>query len=94
MRRMTAFRDDPPIVVTGTLRGVDAATQDHERECRIKVIMRHYHADGPLAPLRSDRVRADVVDRDNFPDGDYEVEFLDGKKEKFRRTDGRYWGRA
>jgi hypothetical protein len=94
MPLMTAFRDDPPTVVTGTLRGVDSATQGHERECHVKVTMRYYMADQSPAAFRSDRVRADIVDSDQFPDGDYEVEFLDGQKEQFRRTDGRYWGRV
>jgi hypothetical protein len=34
MPRMTAFRDEAAIV-TGTLRGVDAATQGHERSAQL-----------------------------------------------------------
>jgi hypothetical protein len=93
MPRMTASRDEVTIVTT-TLRGVDAATQGHERKCRVKVTTRYKTADQSPVPVHANRIGAEIVDTDNFPDGDYEVEFLDGQKEKFRRTDGRYWGRA
>ena len=90
---MSAYRDDPPKVETAKLRGVDATTQGHERECRAQVIVRHHLVNESTAPALSSRIRAEIVDTDNFPNGDYELEFDDGSKENVRRReDGRYYG--
>jgi hypothetical protein len=87
---MPLMTRDEVTIVTATLRGVDAATKGHERNCRVKVTMRYETADQSPAPVHSNRVGAEIVDSDHFPDGDYEVEFADGSKENFKRKGGRY----
>ena len=91
---MPLMTRDEVTIVTATLRGVDTATQGHERNCRVKVTMRYETADQSPTPVHSHRVGAEIVDSDHFPDGDYEVEFVDGSKENFRRKSGRYGGRV
>jgi len=56
--------------------------------------MRHHYVDEQAAPTHSDPLSTKIVDTDNFPEGEYEAEFVDGHKEKLRRKkDGRYVAR-
>ena len=66
---------------TGTLRSEDGR---HQRNCKVEFTMRELRVDEQASPVRDDLVWFDVADTDNFPVGDYILNFQ-GKDYRRRR---------
>jgi hypothetical protein len=90
---MMSTHTEPSVILVGKLRGLDANTQGHERDCRIRVTRKTTDADEQPA-VHSDYIHFEIIDyKDDLPVGNYEVTF-DGQTEKLRKTkEGRYFGR-
>jgi len=74
------------IVLRGTLRG-----EGRQRPCLIRATRVSLYVDESAAPV-SIAYASLSVDDDNFPDGNYEVEF-NGQKELLTKKQGHYLAR-
>ena len=72
------------VLLEGTLRG-----EGRQRTCRVKAIRSSEFPDEAVAPTAITYCRCDIDDSDDFPDGDYELEF-DGRKLLLRKSGGQY----
>ena len=79
---MTVTKENVPL--EGTLRG-----EGHERTCRLKALRHTVYADECSQPTCFSYSRCVIQDSDNFPDGEYELEF-EGRKIPLSRRSGRY----
>jgi hypothetical protein len=68
----------------GTLRG-----EGLERTCRLKVLQHATYADECSRPTCLSYSRCVIDDEDDFPDGEYELEF-EGRRVFLSKRDGRY----
>ena len=83
-RKTTAYKED--VRLRGRLRG-----QGGERFCSVQATKMSTHADEMGEPLRITYEGVTVSDRDDFPDGRYELTFgFDGIKLPLTRKDGCY----
>jgi len=79
---MTVTKEIVPL--GGVLRG-----EGHERKCRIKAWRHAMFEDEANTPIRLTYSRCEIEDADEFPDGDYVLEF-DGHKVLLIRKAGQY----
>jgi hypothetical protein len=79
---MTVTKEAIPL--DGTLRG-----EGRERRCRLRAIRHATYADECLHPTCLSYSRCDIDDADDFPDGEYELEF-DGHRVLLTKDAGRY----
>jgi hypothetical protein len=63
--------------------------EGHERKCRVKAVRHTTYAGECAAPTCLSYSRCEIEDADEFPDGDYEVEF-DGHRVLFIKRAGQY----
>ena len=77
------------VILAGTLRSVDGQRQ---RPCKVQVD-RHGHSVHELSELTNVTYsKLSIHDSDDWPDGNYEVEF-NGQKELLTKQGGRYVAR-
>lgn len=79
---MTVTKENIPL--QGTLRG-----EGCERTCRLKALRHTTYADECSEPICFSYSRCVIQDSDNFPDGEYEVEF-EGRKIPLSKRFGHY----
>lgn len=79
---MTVTKENVPL--HGTLRG-----EGHERTCRLKALRHSTYADECSQPTCFSYSRCVIQDSDNFPDGEYELEF-EGRKILLSKRFGQY----
>lgn len=72
------------VPVRGILRG-----QGRERRCQLRAVRHAVYADEGSHPASLSYSRCEIEDGDDFPDGNYEVEF-DGRTVLLVRQAGRY----
>lgn len=75
-----------PVVLRGTIRG-----EGRQRECLIRATKVSLYVDESATPVSVAYSRLSLDD-DNFPDGNYEVEF-NGRKEPLTKKRGYYLAR-
>ena len=83
---MTVTKETLPL--EGTLRGAG-----YERKCRVRATRRFTYADECPQPVCVSYSRCNIEDRDEFPDGDYEL-IVDGQEIPMTRLDGHYVARC
>jgi hypothetical protein len=74
------------VILPGTLRSEDSQRQ---RACKVKVQTQEHYVDELPEPTQITYSRLSIYDSDDWPDGDYEVEF-NGQKE-FLTKQGRHY---
>ena len=79
---MTVTKETIPL--EGTLRG-----ESRERTCRLKAVQHATYADECTRPTCLSYSRCIIEDADDFPDGEYELEF-EGRRVPLSKKDGRY----
>ena len=67
--------------------------EGHERRCRVKAVRHTTYADECAAPTCLSYSRCEVEDADDFPDGNYELEF-DAHRVPVIKKAGRYLPRC
>lgn len=72
------------VFLDATLRG-----EGRQRKCRVKAIRSRDFPDESAAPVSVAYCRCEIQDSDEFPDGDYELEF-DGHKINLHKELGNY----
>ncbi len=72
------------ILLEGVLRG-----EGHERKCRFKAVRQAIYADECTRPTCLSYSRCIIEDADDFPDGEYELEF-EGRRVPLSKRDGHY----
>jgi hypothetical protein len=75
------------VLLNGTLRG-----EGRQRTCRVRATRNSEFSDESAVPTSFAYCRCDVDDPDDFPDGDYELEF-DGRKLTLSKKQGQYLAR-
>lgn len=75
------------VLLYGTLRG-----EGRHRTCRVRATRNSEFPDESALPTSFAYCRCDVDDSDDFPDGDYELEF-DGRKLMLSKKLGQYLAR-
>lgn len=83
---MTVTKEVVPL--GGVLRG-----EGHERKCRVKAWRHAMFEDEATTPICLSYSRCEIEDADEFPDGDYVLEF-EGHKVQLIRKAGRYLPRC
>ena len=83
---MTVTKETVPL--EGALKG-----EGYERKCCVRATRRFTYADECSHPLYVSYSRCEIEDRDDFPDGDYEL-IVGGQKMDMTRTEGRYVARC
>jgi len=76
------------VLLEGVLKGAG-----HERKCRVKALRHSTYADECATPTCFSYSRCQIEDVDDFPDGDYEVEF-DAHRVAVTKKAGRYFLRC
>jgi hypothetical protein len=76
------------VSLRGTLRG-----EGHQRTCSVRATRSSMYEDESTVPVAIAYSRCDIVDGDDFPEGDYELEF-DGHKVLLRKKGGHYLARG
>jgi hypothetical protein len=79
---MTVTKETIPL--EGTLKG-----EGHERMCRLKALRHATYADECSQPTCFSYSRCVIEDTDDFPDGEYELEF-EGRRIALSKRAGRY----
>ena len=79
---MTTTKEIVPL--HGILRG-----EGRQRTCSVQATRSTMYEDESTQPVAIAYSRCDIVDGDDFPEGDYELEF-DGKKILLAKKGGRY----
>jgi hypothetical protein len=79
---MTVTKETIPL--QGTLRG-----EGRERTCHLKALQYATYADECSRPTCLSYSRFSIEDPDDFPDGEYELEF-DGRRILLSKTAGKY----
>ena len=79
---MTTTKEIVPL--HGTLRG-----EGRQRTCSVQATRSSIYEDESTQPVATAYSRCHIVDGDDFPEGDYELEF-DGKKVLLTKKGGRY----
>jgi len=79
---MTVTKETIPL--QGTLKG-----EGHERMCRLKALRHATYADECSQPTCFSYSRCVIEDTDDFPDGEYELEF-EGRRIALSKRAGRY----
>ena len=82
---MTTTKEIVPL--HGTLRG-----EGRQRTCSVQATRSSMYEDESTQPVAIAYSRCDIVDGDDFPEGDYELEF-DGHKVLFTKKGGVYLAR-
>ena len=77
------------VIVAGTLRSEDGQRQ---RACKVKVQTQERYVDELPEPTQITYSRPSIYHFDDWPDGDYEVEFS-GQNELITKSRGRYGAR-
>ncbi len=72
----------------GTLRG-----EGRQRTCSVRATRNRVYEDESTVPVKVAYSRCDIVDGDDFPEGDYELEF-DGHKILLTKKGGHYLARS
>ena len=76
------------VILHGILRSADG---QRERHCKVKVDRYHF-VNERGEPTKVTYSKLSIYDSDNWPDGDYEVEF-NGQKESLRKQGRHYLAR-
>lgn len=74
----------PVITVWGTLRGIGGNVR-HERQCRVQTTRTEIRVAEEERPIDVRYSHTNILDSDNFPDGDYEMEYEGGTLELTKR---------
>lgn len=72
------------VLVEGVLRG-----EGHQRKCRLKAVRHVTYADESPTPTCSSYSKCEIEDADDFPDGNYELEF-EGHRVSVAKRAGHY----
>ena len=83
---MTVTKDS--VSLEGILKG-----QEQERKCRVRVVRHTTYADECATATCLSYSRCEIEDADEFPDGNYELEF-DSHRVPFVKKGGRYFLRC
>jgi hypothetical protein len=75
------------VSLRGTLRG-----EGHQRKCSVRATRSSTYEESTI-PLAIEYSRCDIVDGDDFPEGDYELEF-DGHRVLLSKKGGHYLARG
>ena len=81
-------RTETGVILPGILRSADG---QHQRHCKVQVDKHTHFAHELSEPTRFTYSRPSIHDSDDWPDGDYEVEFS-GQKELLRKQGRHYLG--
>jgi hypothetical protein len=76
------------VSLEGVLKG-----EGHERKCGVKVVRHTTYEDECATPTCFSYSKCEIEDTDDFPDGDYEVEF-DAHRVTVTKKEGRYFLRC
>jgi hypothetical protein len=76
------------VTLEGVLKG-----EGRERQCRVRVTRRETYADECMRPLCVSYSRCEIDDNDDFPDGEYDVNF-DGCQILLTKRGGQYLRRS
>lgn len=76
------------VSLEGVLRG-----EGHQRKCRVKAMRHTTYADECATPTCLSYSKCEIEDADDFPDGDYEVEF-DAHRVAVTKRAGQYYLRC
>jgi len=72
------------VLLEGLLKG-----EGHQRKCRVKAVRHATYEDECTTPNRLSYSRCEIEDSDDFPDGDYELEF-DSHRVALTKKSGHY----
>ena len=75
------------VMTTGSLSG-----GDYQRQAKVRTTRKHIYEDEVEEPVRTLYLNTRIADTDDFPDGEYMLEF-EGGQVQYSRRNGEYMAR-